>query len=102
MGRGLIRGAVLLMAALAGAISHHFRLGRCTGRYDLPRLRRAGQLLSFRSHRKREDAAHNAEKGEAANSSHATFYSRSREGFVAMDLNKSLSYRLTNDNRERP
>ena len=92
----------MLMAALAGPISNHFLLGHCAGRYDLPRLRRAGQLRLFGSRCKREDAAHNAEKGEADNSSHATFYSLSREGLVAPDLNKSLSCRSTNDNRERP
>ncbi len=90
------------MAALAGPISHHFRLRHCSFRYELPRLRRPGQLLPFRSRCKREDAAHNAEKGEADNSSHATFYSLSREGLVAPDLYKSLCCRLTNDNRERP
>jgi hypothetical protein len=77
-------------------------LGRYAGRCGLPRLRRAGQLLPVRSHRKREDATHNAGKSEADNTSHATFNSLSRESRAPSALNKSLSCRFTNDNRERP
>jgi hypothetical protein len=93
---------VLLMATQAGPISNDFRPGRCVGRYGLPELRRAGQLLPVRSHCKREDATHNAAKGEANNSGHATFHSLSRESRAPSALIKSLSCGLTNDNRERP
>src|SRR5882757_7737753 len=106
MGCGLIRGAVLLMAAQAGPISNDFRLGHCAERDSLPRLRHAGQLLPVRPQRKREDATRNPGKSEADNSSHARFNSLSCESSVPLApgpaLNKSFSCRLTNDNRERP